>query len=277
MSERTDALSAGLEACGDPRASMPAPLHARLARSGGAVLATGFVLWKFKFLLVLLATKGKLLLLGLTKTSTVFSMFLSLGVYWTAWGLPFAAGVVVAIYVHEIGHVAALRRLGIRAGAPMFVPGLGAAVRLKQIPASAREDARVGLAGPIWGLAAAAGAYAAHGLTGWAALAAIARVSAWINLFNLLPVWQLDGSRGFRALARPGRWLCVALMLGIWAATEEALFALLALVGGLRACAPGETERSDRRALGEFLFLLAALGLLCTIEVPAVPEALPAS
>ncbi len=265
-----DALSARLEASGAPGADLPNPLRARLAKSGGIVLAAGLLLWKFKFLLVLVATKGKLLLLGLTKTSTLFSMMLSLGVYWSVWGLPFAAGLVAAIYVHEIGHVAAIRRLGIRAGAPMFVPGLGALVRMKQVPASAREDARVGLAGPLWGLGAAVAAWAAHAATGWAALAAIARVAAWLNLFNLLPVWQLDGSRGFRALARRGRWLCVAAMLAIWGMTEESLFALLALLGAVRACGPGETQRSDPRALGEFLFLLAALGLLCTIEVPGV-------
>src|SRR6266581_3932628 len=37
----------------------------------------------------------------------------------------------------------------------MFIPGVGAVVRLKQYPADRREDARVGLAGPIWGLGAA--------------------------------------------------------------------------------------------------------------------------
>lgn len=246
---------------------MPPLLRARLARFGSVAVAGGLLLWKFKFLLVLAATKGKLLLLGLTKATTLFSMALSLGLYWSVWGWRFAAGLVAAIYVHEIGHVAALRRLGIAAGAPMFIPGLGAAVRMKQYPASAREDARVGLAGPLWGLGAVAVAYAAHAITGWASLAAIARVGAWINLFNLLPVWQLDGSRGFRALARSGRWLCTGAMAALWAVTGEGLFALLALAAALRALGPGAPERSDPRALAEFLFLLVALGLLCSVEL----------
>ncbi len=88
-----DALSARLEASGASAADMPTPLLARLAKSGGIALAAGLLLWKLKFLLVLIATKGKLLLLGLTKTSTLFSMVLSLGVYRSVWGLPFAAGI----------------------------------------------------------------------------------------------------------------------------------------------------------------------------------------
>src|SRR3989454_12639768 len=81
-------------------------------------------------------------------------MLLSAGVYWAAWGWKFALGVVLSIYVHEMGHVQALQRYGIKATAPMFIPGVGAVVRLKQYPASPREDARVGLAGPLGGLGA---------------------------------------------------------------------------------------------------------------------------
>ncbi len=86
-----------------------------VARSGlvdkrlSAAGALGLALWKFKFLGAFVATKGKLLLLGLTKGSTFLSMILSLGVYWTAWGWKFALGLVVSIYVHEMGHVAMLR------------------------------------------------------------------------------------------------------------------------------------------------------------------------
>ena len=64
-------------------------------------------------------------------------------------GIGFGVGLIASIYVHEMGHVFALRLYGIRATAPMFVPGLGALVRLHQYPIDAREDARVGLAGPV--------------------------------------------------------------------------------------------------------------------------------
>ena len=81
---------------------------------GGALV----LLWKVKFALVFLLTKAKFLLLGLTKMSTLFSMAAAAGVYWTLWGWKFALGVVGSIYVHEMGHVAALRRYGIKASAP---------------------------------------------------------------------------------------------------------------------------------------------------------------
>jgi Zn-dependent protease len=240
------------------------------ARGAGALGGLGLLLWKFKFALGFVLTKGKLLLLGLTKAGTLFSMLLSAGLYWTLWGWQFAFGLVLSIYVHEMGHVAALHRFGIRATAPMFIPGLGAVVRLKQYPASPREDARVGLAGPIWGLGAVLAAWGLHLATGWESLAAIARFSAWINLFNLLPVWQLDGGRGFRALSRPGRWLVVAALGVMWFVTEEGLLALLLLAGGLRALTGAAPAASDRTSLWQFVALVVALSWASTLPVPGM-------
>src|SRR4029079_18661897 len=65
---------------------------------------------------VLLLGKLKFLLLGLTKISTFVSMFAFFGVYWTVYGWPLALGLVVSIYIHEMGHVSMLRRLGMRGG-----------------------------------------------------------------------------------------------------------------------------------------------------------------
>src|SRR5690242_20256807 len=115
---------------------------------------------------VFLLSKAKLLLLGLTKASTFFSMLLFLGVYWAAWGWKFALGFVLGIYIHEMGHVAALARYGIAASAPMFIPGLGAVVRLRQALTDPHQDAVVGLAGPVWGLAAGLVAWAVGMATG---------------------------------------------------------------------------------------------------------------
>jgi Zn-dependent protease len=241
------------------------PWARRLAPLGVA----GVLLWKLKLVLVFALTKAKLLLLGLTKASTLFSMLLSFAVYWTAWGWRFAAGLLVSMYVHEMGHVAALQRLGIRATAPMFVPGLGAFVRLEQYPADAHEDARVGLAGPVWGLGAALVAFAAWRATGAAYWGAIAHAAAWLNLFNLLPVWQLDGSRGVRALSRPQRWLAVAGMAGAFWLTGEGLLVLLLLAAGWRAMG-SEAGPGDRRALLELMGLVAVLSALCIIELPGL-------
>ncbi len=145
------------------RAGEDATAETRKAWAGGGAAglgALGLFLWKMKFLAVLALTKAKFLLLGLTKASTFLSMFLSMGVYWAAFGWKFALGLVLSIYVHEMGHVASLLRYGVKASPPLFVPGLGAMVRLRQSFTSPREDARVGLAGPLWGLGAAVFCYA---------------------------------------------------------------------------------------------------------------------
>jgi Zn-dependent protease len=227
----------------------------------------GILLWKFKFALGFIVTKGKLLLAGLTKGSTFISMLLSLGVYWAAWGWKFALGLVLCIYVHEMGHVAALRRFGVKATAPMFLPGLGAVIRLKQYPATAREDARVGLAGPLWGLAAAVAAYVVYLATGWTSWAAIAKVGAWINLFNLMPVWQLDGGRGFRALSRRQRWLALAALALMWFLTAEGMLVLLLIFALFQAAGGKSAPEPDRTALIQYVFLVVTLSAMCLIEV----------
>jgi Zn-dependent protease len=219
--------------------------------------------------LTFVLTKGKLLLLGLTKGSTIFSMLASVGVYWAAFGLWYAVGLIGSIYVHEIGHVAALRRYGIPATAPMFIPGFGAFIRVKQMPASLGEQARVGLAGPLWGLFAALGSAMVYIVTGEGVWAAIARTGAWLNIFNLTPVWQLDGSRGFVALSRMQRWLLIAAIALLWYATDEGLLLLVLLVAAGRTFLEAPPAKSDHGVLALFVFLLAALAAVSAV-VPAL-------
>ncbi len=178
--------------------------------ASGIVATLALLFWKFKFLAVVLLTKGKLLLLGLTKASTFFSMFLTVGLFWTEFGLWFAVGLVLSVYVHEMGHVFALTRYGIRAEALMFVPGLGAYVRFKHELTDPMQDARVGLAGPIWGLGAALVCLAAFALTRqpiWAALAQFGGAPESIEpSTDLAPRWRacLSQPDPFPALARRG-------------------------------------------------------------------------
>ena len=208
--------------------------------------------------LVVLLSKAKLLLLGLTKAKTLLSMLAFVGVYFRLYGWPLAAGFVVSIYIHEMGHVAALARYGIRAGAPMFIPGLGAFVRLKQAPLNAREDARIGLAGPEWGLAAAAIAFAVFLVTRVPVWGAIAGLGAYLNLFNLLPFWQLDGARGFRALSRQQRWMAAGATAVAGLLATQPLLYVVAAVGAFRAWRSPE-EAADRRAFVTYVALVALL------------------
>ncbi|HLY66248.1 MAG TPA: site-2 protease family protein, partial [Chloroflexota bacterium] len=253
-------------------AAVPAGAAAAAGPGAGAAGGERRKVWGARGALVtgltFLATKAKLLLLGLTKASTLFSMLLSVGVYWAVFGWPFAVLLVLSIYVHEMGHVAALRRFGIQATAPMFIPGFGALIRLRQHPANPREDARIGLAGPLWGCGAAAVAYLVFVLGGGPLWAAVARFAAWVNLFNLLPVWQLDGGRAFRALSRQQRLLAAAALAGLWALSREGLLLLLLLGAAAQAFRRDAPEQPDRVALAEYVLLAAVLTLLCLLQVP---------
>jgi Zn-dependent protease len=212
---------------------------------------------------LLLATKLKFLLLGLTKISTFVSMFAFFGVYWSIYGWPLALGLVLSIYIHEMGHVAMLRRLGIAAGAPLFIPGMGAVVMLKQQITDPLADARIGLAGPVWGLGAGLGALAVYLVTGRMIWFAIAQLTGFINLFNLIPVWQLDGSRGMHALARSERWMLVAAIAAALLLTEQRMLFIIGGVAIWRAMQK-DAGPGNARVLATYVTLVFALSLLAS-------------
>ncbi|MEO8593388.1 MAG: site-2 protease family protein [Candidatus Solibacter sp.] len=225
-------------------------------------------------LIVLALTKGKFLLLGLTKIGTLLTMLASLGVYWAMYGWAFALGLVFSIYIHEMGHVAAIKRYGFPASAPMFIPGLGAFIQLRGVRLPPVPEARVGLAGPIYGLGAAVAALACYYVTRANVWAVIAHFGAIVNCFNLIPVWQLDGSRGMRSLTRGERGIVVAAALCLWMLTATPLLGLIALAGAYRLFTRDWQEEGDREGLLQYVGLLAAFALV--VALSAGPSAIPA-
>jgi Zn-dependent protease len=186
--------------------------------------------------LVLLATKLKALVLLLPKLklfTTSASMLVSIGAYALIWGWQFGVGFVLLLLVHELGHVFQLRREGIQASAPMFIPFLGAVVAAKSMGDDAAAEARVGLAGPVLGSIASLiplGIYAVTGDDFWRALAF---VGFFLNLFNLLPVLPLDGGRAMAALSP---WVWVAGYVGLVGLTivfPNPIMFLILLFGGM--------------------------------------------
>ncbi len=158
-------------------------------------------------LLALLA-KGKAILLFLPKIkllATAGSALVSVAAYALFFGWGFAVGFVVLLFIHEMGHVIALRREGIKASAPMFVPFLGAFIAAKSLGEDALAEARVGLAGPILGSLAAGAVALAGVLAGSPFLQALGYVGLFLNLFNLVPVVPFDGGRAMAAMA-PWMW-----------------------------------------------------------------------
>jgi len=240
--------------------------------SGGAVSGVigtlALAAWKLKFLAVMLLTKGKIILLGLTKASTFLSMFATVGLYWTVFGPWLAIGLVLSIYIHEMGHVVVLMRYGVKATAPLFIPGVGAFIRLNQPLIDPKQDARAGLAGPIWGLGAALFCGAVYALTRHPIWAALAQLGALINLFNLLPFWQLDGARAFRSLNRSQRWLAVASIAAAWAITDQWLLVLLLVVAAVHTVTDKPNDEPDAPILGQYAGLVLILSALSQLDVP---------
>jgi Zn-dependent protease len=169
--------------------------------------------------LVFLASKAKGLLLALTKikaVTTLGTMFISIVAYALAFGWPFAVGFVLLIFVHEMGHVIQLRREGVEASAPIFIPFLGAVIAAKSLGKDAAAEARVGLAGPILGTAGTLIPVAVWLATGSDLWRALAYVGFFINLINLLPVLPLDGGRAMAVLG-PRVWI-VGILIAVLAA-----------------------------------------------------------
>ena len=184
---------------GEPRSQLPttrrrAPRRGALGSAAAAILA---FLAKFKAVLLLLP-KLKLF-------STAATMLVSLAAYAFVFGWPFAAGFIALLFVHEMGHVIALRREGIRASAPMFIPFLGAVISARSLGEDALAEARVGLAGPILGSLGSAACILVWHATGNDIWRALGFTGFFLNLFNLLPVVPLDGGRAMAAMA-PWMW-----------------------------------------------------------------------
>ncbi|MEA2210073.1 MAG: hypothetical protein QOF83_21 [Solirubrobacteraceae bacterium] len=193
----------------------------RLAPIGAAVIA---FLAKIKAILLFLP-KIKLL-------ATAGTMLVSIAAYASIWGFQFALGFVVLLLVHEMGHVVALRREGIKASAPMFIPFLGAIISARSLGDNAAAEARVGLAGPVLGTIGAAACIPLWHATGNDLFRALAFTGFFLNLFNLLPVIPLDGGRAMAAMA-PAMWAVGFLaMVGLAVAFPNPVILIIAVIAG---------------------------------------------
>ncbi len=189
------------------------------------IAALAFLVWKLKAV-ALAAFKFKVF-------TTSASMLVSVAAYSWIWGWRFALGFVLLLLVHELGHVAELRRQGVPASAPLFIPFLGAVVGMKQMPKDAWREARVALAGPILGSIGAAGVWAAGEALDSELLLALAFVGFFLNLFNLAPIVPLDGGRAVAAL-HPAIWgLGLLLLVGLTIVAPNPILLLILLLGGL--------------------------------------------
>jgi Zn-dependent protease len=224
--QSTHELPGGWLPPASPDAPFGKPRRPWWRRAGGSVLAALAVIGaKLKAILVLLP-KLKVL-------TTSGSMLVSVAAYSLIWGWKFAIGFVALLFVHEMGHVIALRREGVKASAPLFVPFMGAVVWAKSLGGNALAEARVGLAGPVLGTIGAAACLPIAWATGSDLWTALAFTGFFLNLFNLLPVVPLDGGRAMAAMA-PWMWFVgLAGVVALAFAFPNPIILIIAVIGAM--------------------------------------------
>lgn len=142
---------------------------------------------------------------------TVWTMILMAGVYALIFPWELSLGLVVMIFIHEMGHVWAAKQKGLPVSAPAFIPFLGALITMKRQPQDAATEAYIAYGGPFVGSIGALACYGLAVYTGYEALYGIALIGFFINLFNLIPIHPLDGGRIVTAISR---WFWVVGLFG---------------------------------------------------------------
>lgn len=162
--------------------------------------------------MLLLKGKAILSLLKLGKIAgPLISMMVSIWAYALIYPWGFAVGFVALLFIHELGHVIAAKRIGLPVSAPLFIPFMGALITMKKQPLDARQEAYVAFGGPLLGSIGAAAVFGAAYYYHSPLLYSLAYVGFFLNLINLLPIHPLDGGRIATAVTR---WLWLVGLIG---------------------------------------------------------------
>jgi len=217
------------------------PLRMWLRRVFGPVIAAVVVgfqwVLKLKFLIFAVAKFGFV--------TTALTMVVSVGAYALLWGWEFAALFVLLLFVHELGDALWMRKECIAAGAPVFIPFLGALISMRGRPRDAYVEAKIGLAGPVLGTL---GAAVVLGIGEWQnsdMLLAAGSTGFLLNLFNLLPIVPLDGGRAMAAI-HPTVWIAgIAGLAALLLIAPNAILVLILVLGGREAWLRWRTRKDD--------------------------------
>ncbi|HEY6875630.1 MAG TPA: site-2 protease family protein [Candidatus Dormibacteraeota bacterium] len=180
-----------------PYHSSPAPSRRASGGIGAGIVAALAAAWaygKYVFLVLLKFPAAATLLTGL----------LSFGVYALVYPWQVAIGIILLIFVHEMGHVVEIRRQGIHATAPIFIPIFGAAIFQRSHASTPMKQAQIGIAGPIAGTLGAIVSVVLFAATNNHIYLFWAYFGFLINLFNLIPFGMLDGGW---ILAPVSKWI----------------------------------------------------------------------
>lgn len=212
--------------------------------------------------IALLLWKGKAILTAVLKLNFLFSLGAFLGFYWTLFGAKFGVGFALLVLIHEMGHFVDIKRRGLPAEMPVFLPGLGAYVRWQALGVSAETRAAVSLAGPLAGWVAAAVCLLLWWRTGDNLWGALARSGAWLNVLNLTPVWVLDGGQAAEVLGRSHRLWLLAAGTVLWIGLGEGVFFLIVAGAVYRLFSKDMPERSSYSTAVYYVALLVLLGFV---------------
>ncbi len=211
---------------------------------------------------VLLA-KSKVLFTAIFKLKFLLSFAAFFGFYWAMFGMKFGLGFAVLILIHEMGHFIDIKRRGLPADMPVFLPGFGAYVRWNALGVPLETRAAISLAGPFAGFLAAVWGALLWWQTGHPLWAALARAGAMLNVLNLIPVWMLDGGQAVIALSKTERIILLTACLALWLVLGEGIFFLVAIGAGYQVFFVGNLPAHSSRATTiYFASVLAALGIV---------------
>ena len=219
---------------------------------------------------VILLANGKFLL-ALFKLKFLLSLGTFAAFYWALYGAKFGVGFAILILVHEMGHFVAIKRRGLPADMPVFLPGFGAYVRWSALGVTVQTRALVSLAGPLAGCIGAAVCAALWMKTGDALWVGLATLSALLNVLNLIPVWVLDGGQAIAALDKTERIILSAAAVLFAAWFSQPVFLLVAAGAGYRVFSKDIPAEPSHAATAYYLAVLAALGYLSTLAPLAAP------
>jgi Zn-dependent protease len=202
------------------------------------------------------------IVLALLKFKSLLSFVAFFGVYWSLWGPKFGIGFAVLILIHEMGHYIDIKRRGLPADMPMFLPGLGAYVKWRTLGVSLETRSAVSLAGPLAGCFAAAICAGLWFKTDYGLWAALARSGAWLNALNLIPLWIFDGSSAANALSRLERAVVLVISAALGYALGEWIFGVVALGMGIRLFMRDTPEEPSNFITAYFIAVLTALAVV---------------
>lgn len=154
----------------------------------------------------------------LLKAVQVFKVALlaaSVAVYSIMFTVEFALALIAVLVFHEYGHLRAMKKSGLPTKGMYLIPFVGG-LAVGDMPKTRWQDVYISMMGPVFGLIMTVAFYIVYLVTESHFAGLVASTSALLNLFNLIPVYPLDGGRVVKSLVFSGRnYLALVALLAI--------------------------------------------------------------